>query len=47
MQSECDPHVWSQIESMVRQRLAPPSDAMSASSPSAAADSTAAPLKRQ
>ena len=22
MQSECDPHVWSQIESMVRQRLA-------------------------
>ena len=24
MQSECDPHVWSQIESLVRQRLAPP-----------------------
>jgi hypothetical protein len=47
MQSECDPHVWSQIESMVRQRLVSPSDAMSASSPSAAADSTAAPLKRQ
>jgi hypothetical protein len=24
MQSECDPHVWSQIESMVRQRLTSP-----------------------
>jgi pimeloyl-ACP methyl ester carboxylesterase len=24
MQSECDPHVWSQIENMVRQRLLPP-----------------------
>jgi len=24
MQSECDPHVWSQIESLVRQRLASP-----------------------
>ncbi len=24
MQSECDPHVWSQIESLVRQRLSPP-----------------------
>jgi pimeloyl-ACP methyl ester carboxylesterase len=23
MQSECDPHVWSQIESLVRQRLSP------------------------
>lgn len=23
MQSECDPHLWTQIESMVRQRLAP------------------------
>jgi hypothetical protein len=22
MQSECDPHLWSQIETMVRQRLA-------------------------
>jgi pimeloyl-ACP methyl ester carboxylesterase len=32
MQSECDPHVWSQIEGMVRQRLAAPE-----TSPSAAA----------
>jgi pimeloyl-ACP methyl ester carboxylesterase len=23
MQSECDPHIWSQIETLVRQRLAP------------------------
>ncbi len=23
MQSECDPHLWSQIENMVRQRLSP------------------------
>jgi hypothetical protein len=27
MQSECDPHVWSQIESLVRQRLSPPTTA--------------------
>lgn len=27
MQSECDPHVWSQIESLVRQRLSPPTAA--------------------
>jgi hypothetical protein len=24
MQSECDPHLWSQIETLVRQRLSPP-----------------------
>jgi pimeloyl-ACP methyl ester carboxylesterase len=24
MQTECDPHLWSQIETMVRQRLSPP-----------------------
>lgn len=24
LQSECDPHIWSQIENMVRQRLSPP-----------------------
>jgi hypothetical protein len=47
MQSECDPHVWSQIESMVRQRLALPSNFTSTSSPSAAADSISVPLKRQ
>jgi hypothetical protein len=23
MQSECDPHLWSQIESLVTQRLSP------------------------
>jgi pimeloyl-ACP methyl ester carboxylesterase len=27
MQSECDPHVWSQIESLVRQRLVSPTTA--------------------
>ncbi len=27
MQSECDPHVWSQIENLVRQRLASPTTA--------------------
>jgi Alpha/beta hydrolase family len=31
MQSECDPHVWSQIESLVRQRLSLPGTAASAS----------------
>lgn len=47
MQSECDPHVWSQIEGMVRQRLASLSNSASTSSPSAAADSPSVPLKRQ
>jgi pimeloyl-ACP methyl ester carboxylesterase len=27
MQSDCDPHVWSQIENLVRQRLSPPTTA--------------------
>ncbi len=31
MQSECDPHVWSQIESLVRQRLLLPGTSASAS----------------
>jgi hypothetical protein len=31
MQSECDPHLWSQIESMVRQRLLSPSASATAS----------------
>jgi pimeloyl-ACP methyl ester carboxylesterase len=31
MQSECDPHVWSQIETMVRQRLANPGSSTAAS----------------
>jgi hypothetical protein len=26
MQSECDPHLWSQVENLVRQRLVPPQD---------------------
>jgi pimeloyl-ACP methyl ester carboxylesterase len=38
MQSECDPHVWSQIENLVRQRLA--------SATTAAAVSVAAPPQR-
>jgi pimeloyl-ACP methyl ester carboxylesterase len=33
MQSECDPHVWSQIETMVRQRLSPPTTAAAVSAP--------------
>jgi hypothetical protein len=33
MQSECDPHVWSQIETMVTQRLSPPSTAAAVSEP--------------
>jgi hypothetical protein len=32
MQSECDPHVWSQIESMVRERLSPQRDSAVVSS---------------
>ena len=31
MQSECDPHVWSQIENLVRQRLSPPTTAATVS----------------
>jgi pimeloyl-ACP methyl ester carboxylesterase len=38
MQSECDPHLWSQIESMVRQRLSSPGGSSDAS---AAASATA------
>lgn len=33
MQSECDPHVWTQIETMVRQRLSPPTTAAAVSAP--------------
>jgi hypothetical protein len=29
MQTECDPHLWSQIENMVRQRLSPPESSQS------------------
>jgi hypothetical protein len=32
MQSECDPHLWSQIESMVRQRLSSPGGSSAAAS---------------
>jgi pimeloyl-ACP methyl ester carboxylesterase len=32
-QSECDPHVWSQIEDLVRQRLAPPLSASASAAP--------------
>jgi pimeloyl-ACP methyl ester carboxylesterase len=32
-QSECDPHVWSQIEDLVRQRLAPPLSATASAAP--------------
>jgi hypothetical protein len=39
MQSECDPHVWSQIETMVRQRLV--STFTSTSSPTASSASAA------
>lgn len=47
MQSECDPHVWSQIESMVRQRLVGADTAPSAAAVavSTAASSTEAPSK--
>src|SRR5258708_1970898 len=31
MESECDPHLWSQIENMVRQRLSPPDASRSTS----------------
>ena len=31
MQTECDPHLWSQIETMMRERLSPPDPAQSAS----------------
>ena len=31
MQSECDPHLWSQIESLVRQKLAPQPTSVAAS----------------
>jgi hypothetical protein len=42
MQTECDPHLWSQIETMVRQRLSPPNPA--AQSASAA---TSIPVNQQ
>jgi hypothetical protein len=38
MQSECDPHVWSQIEGMVRQRLV--SGVATASAPAAVSTAT-------
>lgn len=30
MQSECDPHLWSQVESLVRQRMEPPLSSVAA-----------------
>jgi hypothetical protein len=42
MQSECDPHIWSQIEAMVRQRLSSPETSPTAS----AAVSTAVHAER-
>jgi pimeloyl-ACP methyl ester carboxylesterase len=44
MQSECDPHIWSQIEGMVRQRLASPDT--STSPTASAAVSTAVHAER-
>ena len=37
MQSECDPHIWSQIETMVRQRLSSPETSPSTSAAISAA----------
>ncbi len=46
MQSECDPHVWSQIETMVRERLAS-SYTSSASASTAGASTASAAVQQQ